>query len=86
MYKVLSRRKTTLFSVAYSLLVAYRWRHAGSDDLSSLTATQTILLALEQVSLTISPRKLSCSENTTTNFHLNPAVNFHRKKVRKSDG
>ena len=45
-----SRRKTTLFSVAYSLLVAYRWHHAGSDTLSSLTATQTILQALEQVS------------------------------------
>ena len=39
-----------LFSSASSLLVAYRWHHAGPDYLSSLTATQPILQALEQVS------------------------------------
>ena len=59
-----SRRKTTLFSVAYSLLVAYSWHHAGSDTLSSLTATQPRLQALKQVSYLPLLGNLAAVKNT----------------------
>ena len=62
-----SRRKTTLFSVAYSLLVTYGWRPAGSDDLSRLQPPRTSLQALVQVSYLFLLGNLAAVKNTTTN-------------------